>query len=230
MEIVHPKVSLLAYTPDPNRVIATAARTCYSDKDFASLLGEVDLRDHATIVDFVIMRGHLSVVEHVSFTFMIEGVSRALSHQLVRHRIASYSQQSQRYVKYDNINIIMPPAINRSERLKPRFLDLMGKIEEFYKDAVAEGVNAEDARFALPNATETKIVVTMNGRELMHALGERQCTKAQWEIRDLAGSMLEAGKTTGCRVFDYVAPKCQRMGFCPEKDPCGMFEKKWKKK
>ena len=139
----------------------------------------------------IIKMGHASTMEHVSFTFGIEGVSRVLTHQLVRHRLASYSQQSQRYVAEHDFEYILPPSIEEKPEAKERFQSLMDDIQKAYNELADMGIPKEDARYVLANATETKIVVTMNARSLMHFFNLRCCNRAQWEIRELAYKMLE---------------------------------------
>ncbi|MCD6407688.1 FAD-dependent thymidylate synthase, partial [bacterium] len=173
------------------------------------------------------------VLEHVKFTFGVEGVSRALTHQLVRHRIASYSQQSQRYVKAENFEYIIPPLIEKDEILKKEFLTIMEEIKETYNRILKRfeeiGIKGEkanqDARYILPNAAATKIVITMNARELLHFFRVRCCSRAQWEIRELAYKMLEICKEKLPSVFENAGPKCVFLGYCPEgeKFTCGRY-------
>jgi thymidylate synthase (FAD) len=181
----------------------------------------------------VISSGHQSPLEHVKFTFAIEGVSRALTHQLVRHRIASYSQQSQRYVKESDFDYIVPPSIEKDEGMKRIFIDTMEGIQKSYNNLLGlyknigkkgEAAN-QDARFVLPQASETKIVVTMNARELLHFFKERCCSRAQWEIRALADRMLDICRQKLPAVFDEAGAKCVELGYCPEgeKFTCGRY-------
>lgn len=160
----------------------------------------------------VIEMGHESVLEHASFTFAVEGISRACSHQLVRFRVASFSQQSQRYCFLgDNFRYVTPATIPEDGRYE----QLMETIGELYAAYVAEGVPAEDARFILPNACETNIVITMNCRELLHVFALRCCVHAQWEIRAMAEEMLRLVKEIAPSVFEKAGPNCVR-GFCTE--------------
>jgi thymidylate synthase (FAD) len=163
-------------------------------------------------------------LEHATFTFAIEGVSRALTHQLVRHRIASYSQQSQRYVKESAFDYVIPPSVEEDEDMRREYVAAMKRIQESY-DALARSLEKkgrkgeaanEDARFLLPQAVETKIVVTMNCRELLHFFKERCCVRAQWEIRELAGEMLKICKQRLPAVFSNAGAKCVSLGYCPE--------------
>ena len=169
--------------------------------------------------------GHTSTFEHVSFTFAIEGVSRVLTHQLVRHRIASYSQQSQRYVKEHDFERIVPPSIARDPAVKARFDELCNAIQGFYNDMTEAGIPAEDARYILPNATETKIVVTMNARSLLHFFELRCCSRAQWEIRELANRMLEEVRQVAPVLFAKAGPTCVTQRVCHEgKMSCGRLK------
>lgn len=172
---------------------------------------------------------HDSVLEHWSATFAIEGISRACSHQLVRHRLASYSQQSQRYVNMEGFEYVTPESISRRREgdADPYFYlqeydHLMEGISKLYKGMVDAGIPEEDARYILPNACCTNIVVTMNARELRHFLGVRLCKRAQWEIRELAERMLECLKEECPELFEDVGPQCEQKGFCPEKKGCGL--------
>ena len=165
--------------------------------------------------------GHQSPLEHCTFTFGIEGVSRALSHQLVRHRVASYSQKSQRYVKEGQFEYIKPDTINSNPNLSAAYDDFMARVQDFYSALIALGVPAEDARFVLPNACETKIIMTMNIRTLLHFFEERCCNRAQWEIRQMANIMLSICKEVAPNLFAKAGASCVR-GKCKEgKMSCG---------
>ncbi len=210
------KVNLIKYTLEPEKTVAVAARLCYSPVGVDELLDKLDGDKAEKLVRFVIKSGHLSTTEHIGFTFAIEGVSRALTHQLVRHRIASYNQQSQRYVKFsDNFEYITPPSIEKNNEYKEKFDKLVFEIHSLYKELLDRGIEAEDARYILPNASETKIIVSMNGRELLHFFTVRCCNRAQWEIRELATTMLKLVKKVAPVVFEKAGPNCLR-GSCPE--------------
>ena len=215
------QVKLLYHTPNPERAIACAARLCYSDKGAGELAETMsDEKVHALIVK-LISAGHLSAFEHASYTFAIDGVSRALTHQLVRHRIASFNQQSQRYVKITGgLDVVKPETVSASEVANAMFDNCMDVCLETYRVLLGAGIPAEDARYVLPNATQTKIVVTMNVRELLHFFSLRCCRRAQWEIRDLACKMLELAKESAPTVFENAGAGCVR-GACPEgKNSC----------
>ena len=210
------KVNLIKYTQEPEKTVAVAARLCYSPVGVDDLMNELSNESVEKLVRFVIKSGHLSTTEHINFTFAIEGVSRALTHQLVRHRIASYNQQSQRYVKFkDNFEYILPPSIEKDEDSRKKFEGMILDIHGLYKELLASGIEAEDARYILPNASETKIIVTMDGRELLHFFTVRCCNRAQWEIRELATKMLKLVKKVAPLVFEKAGPNCLR-GSCQE--------------
>ncbi|MDH5810877.1 MAG: FAD-dependent thymidylate synthase [Candidatus Methanomethylicaceae archaeon] len=211
------KVTLLSFTPDPERVVAASARQCYSKFSATRALRDLTDADIQRLLKKVIESGHHSVLEHASFTFAIEGISRACSHQLVRHRIASYSQQSQRYVKLDEIDFIIPESINRDDKLRSEFYEALELCKTCYKKLLEEGVPAEDARYVLPQATPTKIVVTMNARSLMNFFELRCCLSAQWEIRRLAEEMLSLVKQVAPHIFENAGPFCVTRKVCPEK-------------
>lgn len=212
---------LLTYTPDPEQTVAAAARLCYSAASIDSLV-EKSRSDRESLLNKILEMGHFSVLEHVSFSFGVEGISRACSHQLVRHRVASYSQQSQRYVSNkERFVAVTPPTIAADTELNARFDKLLDDIHEAYAAFLEAGIPAEDARFVLPNAAETKIVVTMNARELHHFFDLRCCRRAQWEIQDLAIEMLREVRKVAPLLFASAGPGCVR-GHCPEgKMTCG---------
>lgn len=218
------RVVLIAYTPQPEQTVAAAAKLCYSASDVEAIAETVREKDQHPFIEKLVDMGHLSPIEHASFTFAIEGISRACSHQLVRHRLASYSQQSQRYVSMeDGFGYILPPSIGADPVMKERFDFFMEGIQEFYNELVlalkARGIEGEsayeDARFVLPNAAETKIMVTMNGRELLHFFTQRCCRRAQWEIRAMAMEMLKLARKAAPAIFSEAGPACLS-GPCPE--------------
>src|SRR3972149_3171797 len=210
------KVNLIKYTQEPEKTVAVAARLCYSPVGIDDLMNELGDEEIKKLVRFVIKSGHHSTTEHINFTFAIEGVSRALTHQLVRHRIASYNQQSQRYVKFkDNFEYITPPSIEKDKDSREKFEGLISNIHSLYKELLDSGIEAEDARYILPNASETKIIVTMDGRELLHFFTVRCCNRAQWEIRGLATKMLKLVKKIAPVVFEKAGPNCLK-GPCQE--------------
>ena len=175
-------------------------------------------------LDHALNSHHDSILEHWSATFAIEGISRACSHQLVRHRLASYSQQSQRYVNMDGFDFVTPESIsNASDDVYNEYLSLMDALDKIYRSFVERGIPEEDARYILPNACCTNIVVTMNARALRHFLGMRLCKRAQWEIRELAERMLELLKEECPEIFEEIGPQCEQLGYCREKKSCGRY-------
>lgn len=208
-------VQLLTHTPQPEQVVAAAARLCYSDSSISQLLGKVQ-DQAAPLLRKILALGHFSVLEHASFTFGIEGISRACSHQLVRHRVASFSQQSQRYVSHDQpFAEVVPDSIRQQQELAVRFEKHMQDTYELYRDLMLAGVPAEDARFVLPNAASTKLVMTMNARELHHFFALRCCRRAQWEIRAMAKQMLALARGVSPLLFAEAGPGCLKAA-CPE--------------
>jgi len=229
-------VVLLRHTPEPEAVVAMAAKLCYSPATVNELKEKIEAKDQAAFVEKLATMGHLSPVEHVSFTFGIEGISRACSHQLVRHRVASYSQQSQRYVKEEQFDYVIPPSIKEAG-LGREFAAFMAEARKQYtailKRLEERGVKGEagnqDARYLLPNAAETKIVVTMNARELLHFFRVRCCNRAQWEIRAMAENMLDLVKAAAPTIFRKAGPGCLHAP-CPEgRMTCGKIEEVRKK-
>lgn len=215
-------VELIAHTPIPEEVCALGAKLCYAKADVSALREKVSAQDQSAFLERIMQSGHLSVLEHASFTFAVEGVSRVLLAQLTRHRIASFSVQSQRYVSLaENFSYIVPPAIKAlGEEAERRYADQMSQMHAWYvqwqQDLGAKGESSnEDARFVLPNACETRLIVTMNTRELMHFFELRCCQRAQWEIRALAEEMLRLCKQASPVLFEKAGPGCVR-GACPE--------------
>jgi len=209
-------ITLLQHTPEPELTVALAARLCYSPVGIPELQERLSQADIASFLDKIMSLGHQSVLEHASFTYGIEGISRATSHQLVRHRLASYSQQSQRYVSHvKHFSAVVPPSIAGRPELADRFQQQLNAIHAVYGELVEAGIPPEDARYILPNATETKLIVTMNARELLHFFGVRCCERAQWEIRAMAIEMLRLVKPLAPTIFQAAGPGCLS-GPCPE--------------
>ncbi|MCL1985935.1 MAG: FAD-dependent thymidylate synthase [Betaproteobacteria bacterium] len=241
MPPVPAQVELLTHTPNALELIYAAFRQCYhagyAGDMWPRLLSEEPSREiQAEFVAQILESGHTSPIEHVSFTFALSGVSRALTHQLVRHRLASYSQQSQRYVDASHFDYIMPPAIAKNTEAKKRFMRFMDDVGDAYRDIrrllEAEGrLGAkanEDARFVLPQATQTRIVVTMNCRSLLNFFEQRCCTRAQWEIRAVANAMLEKCREALPEIFTPAGAKCERLKYCPEgaRFTCGRYPRR----
>lgn len=238
-------VQLLACTPQPERTVACAAKLCYAAADISTVYEGLTQEKTAGFLDMLAEIGHESPIEHASFTFGIEGVSRSLLAQLTRHRIASYSVQSQRYVKENHFDFVLPPEIEAVPEAREEFLAAMEEdarhyqrlaelLQEKHKAAFlaqgwdekeaarkAEKKAIEDARFVLPNACATKLICTMNARELRNFFTHRCCGRAQWEIRALATEMLRLAKAAAPHLFQKAGPPCLR-GECPEgKMSCG---------
>jgi len=210
-------VKLLAYTHDADAICAAAGRSCYSEKPSADLM---NIKDPEKALANIVGMGHFSVVEHAVFTFSVEGVSRALTHQLVRHRIASFSQQSQRYVSLKEPTYVVPETVKADPKTLALYEETMETVWAAY-GKLAETIPAEDARYLLPNGCTTNITITMNARELNHFFTLRCCERAQWEIRDLAERMLVLCKEVSPVIFKDAGPPCMR-GPCPEgKLSCG---------
>lgn len=206
------KVTLTRVTENPIGAIEEAACNCYDSEPTGG-----------KIMKSCYKSGHHSVLEFVDFTFHIEGISRALTHQLVRHRMASYAQRSQRYCGEGNFNYVLPHSIEKDPEAKHIYEALMGYINIQYKKLQELGIPNEDARYVLPNACETTIEVKMNFRELIHFMNERLCTRAQWEIRQLALKMKYAIEEQYPELSEYLVPKCEKytQHFCTEHKSCG---------
>ena len=213
-------------TPEPDQVCNLAARVCVSDE-----IPEMEYVDHrirfwtdgdCKALKHAIQSGHESVAEHASFTFAVSGVSRALTHQLVRHRVASFSQQSQRYVDMSGFNYVVPESIlGASDDVFNEYASLMDTIDKTYQSFIERGIPDEDARYIIPQSCCTNIIVTMNARELRHFFALRCCERAQWEIRELANKMLTLVEPVAPKLFENAGPSCVQLGYCPEKKSCG---------
>lgn len=238
-------VELLQYNPDCEKIIAAAAKLCYSSSEIAGILNGLDEEKTRAFIERLMSMGHESPIEHIVFTFGIEGVSRSLLAQFTRHRIASYSVKSQRYVNEGKFEYIIPPEIENCPEAKKLFLEAMeddvkkyNQISEIlykkhYDDFIKTGLSEkraanmaekkaiEDARYVLPNACETKMIATFNARSLLNFFNHRCCERAQWEIRDMACKMLSLVKDVAPTIFKFAGPSCLS-GACPEgKMSCG---------
>lgn len=231
MPKVLPSVELIAHTPAPEQLVALGARLCYSPAHLEDLAERVELSDQDAFIQGVVGTGHLSVLEHATFTFGVEGVSRTLLAQLTRHRIASFSVQSQRYVSMGKgFGYVIPPSIEAlGEEAVAEYESQMDTIHGWYRQwqerlgGKGEAAN-QDARFILPGACETRLLVTMNARELLHFFSLRCCKRAQWEIRQMAEEMLALAYAAAPAIFAEAGPGCVR-GACPEgKRSCGQAE------
>lgn len=212
------KVTLLNYTSEPDKMIAAAARLCYSNvQDVDTLMSGLTVDKVDSFIDKMSeLKNHGTPWEHPSFTFAIEGVSRVLTHQLVRHRIASFDQQSQRYCEGKNFTFVTPPSIAKNPELLEKFENFMQESQDMYKEFTEAGIPKEDARFLFTNACSTRIIMTMNVRSLFHFFALRSCTRAQWEIRELSDQILKICKTIAPKVFQNAGASCVQLGYCPE--------------
>ncbi|MBQ6816162.1 MAG: FAD-dependent thymidylate synthase [Clostridia bacterium] len=242
------KVTLLNYTREPERTVACAAKLCYSPSNIETIKDGLTDEKVSSFVEMLAEIGHESPIEHASFTFGIEGVSRALLAQITRHRMASFSVQSQRYVAEEKFEFVLPPEIAEIEAAKEIFLNAMAEDQRHYDELtavlkekhkaeflsqgkdeksanrLAEKKAIEDARFVLPNACETKMVLTMNARSLLNFFHHRCCNRAQWEIRDVANQMLALVSAVAPNIFKNAGPSCV-CGPCPEgKMTCGKIK------
>ncbi len=211
-------VRLLACTQNADAICAAAGNSCYSERPSYQIVEDIDAE---RVMSRIVRMGHHSVIEHAVFTFSVKGVSRTLTHQLVRHRVASFSQQSQRYVSLTEPSYVTPHTVEGNEKAKRMFDEAMSTIWDAYSRLEAMEIPAEDARYLLPNGCTTNITITMNARELLHFFSLRCCNRAQWEIRELADRMLEICLEQSPAIFKNAGPPCTR-GACPEgKLSCG---------
>ncbi|MBO4798909.1 MAG: FAD-dependent thymidylate synthase [Candidatus Methanomethylophilaceae archaeon] len=212
------KVDLIAYTQNADALCAAAGKSCYSSRSSFELMESISPGE---TLGKIVGMGHHSVIEHAVFTFSVSGVSRALTHQLVRHRVASFSQQSQRYVSISEPSYVVPHSVENNPEAAKKFREVMDVIWEAYGELEKAGIPPEDARYLLPNGCTTNITITMNARELLHFFSLRCCSRAQWEIREMADKMLELCIGVSPIIFGNAGPPCVR-GPCPEgKLSCG---------
>ena len=216
-------VSLISYTPDPERTIAAAARVSASPVGATEIMKQLTPQAVDRLLTRLLTSGHLSTFEHASFTFAIEGISRVTSHQLVRHRIASFTQQSQRYVSLQEADYVTPATISARPELEAKYHDMARDCHRLYLELLEAGIPAEDARYVLTSAMETRLVMTMNARELLHACSLRLCLRAQWEIVELFELIKAEVERVAPRLGAELKPKCYRLGYCDEAESCGIF-------
>ncbi|MCQ2753577.1 MAG: FAD-dependent thymidylate synthase [bacterium] len=223
-----PVVNLISKPENMLKTIYTACRTCYSADLPINIYNNTDDEEKMLkLIERVISSGHYSTIEHIQVSFAISNVSRACTHQLVRHRHMSFSQKSQRYVKEKGqFDYIIPPTIEKNPELKEKFVNFMGEISKIYGEFTDAGIPAEDARFVLPNATSTSIVASLNLRELIHLANLRLCTRAQYEIRTMVKAMCDELIKEEPWLKPYLVPKCERWGFCDEDKSCGRMQTK----
>jgi len=218
-------VKLIGFTPNPEKLPAMAAKLTHSKAKPEDLDKSSD-KELNSILKYVVNLGHTSVIEHTCFTFAISDVSRSLTHQLVRHRIASYAQQSQRYVNLNIPNYVIPPTIDSNKEMQKAYKETMEIIWDQYNKLIDMGIPAEDSRYVLPNAACTNIIVTMNARSLLNFFELRCCLHAQWEIRKLANKMLKEVKKIAPTIFKNAGPPCKTRKECPEHEKnCPLYPK-----
>ena len=219
----NPVVHLISKPENMLKTVYTACRTCYSADMPINIYNDAnDEEKMLKLIERVISSGHYSTIEHIQVSFAISNVSRACTHQLVRHRHMSFSQKSQRYVKEKGqFDYIIPPTIEKNPELKEKFVNFMGEISKIYTEFTDAGIPAEDARFVLPNATSTSLVASLNLREMIHLANLRLCTRAQYEIRTMVRLMCDELIKEEPWLKPYLVPKCERYGFCDEDKSCG---------
>jgi len=222
------KVKLLSYTKDPEQVVAAAIRQCYSAVGPKELKKKIDKTTRERLIKQVLASGHTSTLEHASFTFGIEGISRISEIQLVRHRVGcSYSIQSGRYVKRGEAKFVIPEAIKNNKEIYIKYKKILRDVQSLYNEMTEKEIKAEDARYLQPQSLQTKIVVTMNARALLHFLELRCCRRAQWEIQQLANLMLSEVRKVAPIIFEKAGASCMTTGICweGEKMSCGLYKK-----
>jgi len=218
-----PIVKLISKPQNILKTVYTACRTCYSAQSPVEMYdNDVDEEKMLKLIKNVIASGHHSTIEHIQISFAISNVSRACTHQLVRHRLMSFSQKSQRYVQEKGqFDYIIPPTIDKNPELREKFISFMGEISDKYQEFVEAGIPAEDARFVLPNAASSSLVASLNLRELIHLAQLRLCTRAQYEIRCMVKAMCDELTSQEPWLKEYLVPKCEALGFCDEHKSCG---------
>ena len=221
-------VEIVGYTPNPEVTVAIAARACFRDEDYYALKGKLSEHDVERILAAVIAKGHHSVLEHATFTFAISGISRVVSHQLVRHRIASYSQLSQQRSDASMADFVVPPDVRKAPDFAAEYGDLMVRCQEFYKRLVEHGIARGTARYVLPSGFTTRIVMTMNARSLFNLISQRECAAEEWEFRQLATLIHRQLMNVAPGIFRYAGTECETHGVCPEGEvglDCGRLSK-----
>ena len=210
------RVKLVNYTPNPEEVVVAAAKTCIRNIDYEEVCSDLRGEDIQRILRTIILKNHHSVLEHANFTFAISGVSRVLTHQLVRHRIASHSQLSQQRTDSSNLKFTIPPEIERNPELMEEYKTMMVLCREFYKRLVKCGVSRGSARYALPSGFNSRIITTMNARSLFNLLAQRECGVEEWEFQQVAQLMHTELIKVAPNIFCFAGPPCETHGFCPE--------------
>jgi thymidylate synthase (FAD) len=209
-------VKLVDYTHNPEMIIASAARTCIRNKSFESICEEFSKSDIERILDTVISKNQLSVLEHVTFIFSISGVSRVFTHQLIRHRIASYSQLSQQRTDSSELDFITPPEIRKYRSIAEEYEEKVKSCRDLYKKLIKQGISKGSARYILPSSFCTNILATFNARSLFNLFAQRECQSEEWEFREVARIMHNTLMEVAPLIFKYAGPPCQTQGLCPE--------------
>lgn len=224
----NPEVLLISIPENMLDVIYTACRTCYSADGAVEIFKNItdDKEKKLALIKRIISSGHYSTIEHVQVTFAINSISRAATHQLVRHRHMSFSQKSQRYVKESEFDYIIPSQIKSNPTLCEKFINHMEQTSKLYAELVDAGIKKEDARSILPNATASSLVTSLNLRELIHLANLRLCTRAQAEIRQIVKKMCDLIIEKEPWLKEHLVPKCERLGFCDEDNSCGRMKTK----
>jgi thymidylate synthase (FAD) len=220
------KVKLLSHTKDPEQMIAAAIRQCYAAVGPGELKRKIDKETRQRLIKQVLASGHTSTLEHASFTFGIEGVSRVSEIQLIRHRVGcSYSIQSGRYVKRGEAKFVIPVSVQNDKEILPKYKKILKEVQSLYNEMTDKGIKAEDARYLQPQSLQTKIVVTMNARALLHFFELRCCKRAQWEIQQMANLMLREVRKVAPIIFEKAGASCVTTGICweGEKMSCGLY-------
>jgi thymidylate synthase (FAD) len=220
------KVKLLSHTKDPEQMIAAAIRQCYAAVGPGELKRRIDKETRQRLIKQVLASGHTSTLEHASFTFGIEGVSRVSEIQLIRHRVGcSYSIQSGRYVKRGEAKFVIPASVQSDKEILPKYKKILKEVQSLYNEMTDKGIKAEDARYLQPQSLQTKIVVTMNARALLHFFELRCCKRAQWEIQQMANLMLAEVRKVAPIIFEKAGASCVTTGICweGEKMSCGLY-------
>ena len=222
------QVKLVNHTSDPELIVAAAARACIRNLDYETVCAELSHEDVQRILRSIIEKNHHSPLEHANFTFAISGVSRVLTHQLVRHRIASHSQLSQQRTDSSRLQFTVPPEIQQYPKLAEEYQDMMGRCQELYRRFVQCGISRGSARYVLPSAFNTRIVTTMNARSLLNLLAQRECEVEEWEFRQVALLMHGELMKVAPSIFRFAGPPCEIRGYCPEGEKgakCSRYER-----
>lgn len=210
------RVEIISHTPDPERTVAAAARACVVDEEFQALAARLSEADVHRLLATVIAKGHTSVLEHVNFTIAISGVSRVLTHQLVRHRIASYSQLSQQRVDASGLPYVVPPEVRKDHELANDFENAIATCQQLYRKLVQHGIPVGSARYILPQAVHTRIIMTMNARSLFNLIAQRACEAEEWEFRQVATLVHRRLMEVAPAIFRFAGTECETHGTCPE--------------